>query len=61
LAVVDVVMAGAADHEGLAAAFRHEFCPLRSGSVCGVVEIGQFADVMDLDGVRLLADLTFAR
>jgi len=55
---MDGVVAGYADHEGFASPFRHEFGPhglCRSGSA----EVGEFADVVNNNIARLLADLTF--
>jgi hypothetical protein len=52
--VVDGVMAGVADHEGLSPFPGHEVRPCRL--VCsGLVELGEFADLVDLHLSRFLA------
>ncbi|HET6919827.1 MAG TPA: hypothetical protein VFI46_10225 [Jiangellaceae bacterium] len=53
---MDEFVAGGADHEGFAASFGHEFCP------CGLrlsrlVEVGEFADVVDVHRAGVLAHL----
>jgi hypothetical protein len=54
---VDVFAAAAADHEGLAPSHGHEVHP--GGFLCaaGLVEIGELADVVNLQVHRLPADL----
>ena len=48
LPCVDGVVAGLADHEGLALPFCHELCPRGLwSSRCD--EVGEFADLVDLD------------
>jgi len=56
LPVVNQVMTRAADHQRFAAFGGHEFDPLRR--VPGHVEVGEFPDVVDIDLVRVAADLT---
>jgi len=54
---MDVGVAGAADHEGLATPPCHDLHPLRSLGRSGLVEIGQLADLVDLHPIRFPADL----
>jgi hypothetical protein len=56
---VDEVVAAAADHEGLAAASVHGLRPVGL-RLSGPVEIGERADVVDLNAVRSLAELASA-
>jgi hypothetical protein len=44
---VGVLVAGAADHEGLAAPLGHEVHPRGSVGPTGAVEIGELAEVVD--------------
>src|SRR3954447_11734406 len=55
---VDVLVAGATDHERLAASFCHEVDPGGPVGPIGPVEVGELADVVDLNvrpGVAELA------
>ena len=54
---VDVFVASAADHQGLAPSHGHEVHPGGFVPVAGLVEIGEFANVVDLKARRGLADL----
>ena len=46
---MDGVVAGLADHEGLASPFRHELCPRGLWSFrCG--QVSEFADLVHIDG-----------
>ena len=45
---MDVLVAAAADHQGLAAPHGHQAHPCRSFASARLVEIGEFADVVDL-------------
>jgi len=58
---MDVRMAGAADHEGLAALSRHQRHPLGLVSLSGLFEVSELADLVDLHLVRLPADLAPSR
>ena len=44
-----MLVAGGADHEGLAAPFGHELCPFRLWLTLSF-EVGEFSHLMDLDG-----------
>ncbi len=54
---VDVFMAAAADHEGLAPSHRHQMDPRGPLTASGPVEISELADVVDLKVRPCLADL----
>jgi hypothetical protein len=56
LSGVDMIVAGLADHNGFASPFRHGLCP-RGLVWPSCVEIGQFADLVDLHRVRAVAEL----
>ena len=58
---MDVLVAAAAGDQGLASSHRHEAHPGRSFGPAGPVEVGEFADVVNLHLTRLLADLTNVR
>ena len=55
---VDVLVAGAADDQGLPSSFRHEVHPGGLLRTAGPVEIGEFADVVNLEVLPRGADLT---
>src|SRR5206468_11136931 len=57
---VDVVMAGGADDEGFASSSGHDCCPRGLGRA-EWSEIGEGADVMDVHGSGLLAELALSR
>ena len=50
-------MAAGADHEGLASPLGHESHPLGLFWLSGLVELGEFADLMHAHLVRLSAEL----
>ena len=54
---MDVVVAGRADHEGLASSSRHEVRPWRLW-LPRSAEVGELADVVDFDLAGVLAQLT---
>ena len=54
---MNVLVAAAADHEGLASSHGHEVHPGGFVRPAGLVEIGEFADVVNLQVPRVLADL----
>ena len=54
---MDVLVAAAADHQGLAAPHGHQAYPCRCFASARLVEIGEFADVVDLQAHRARADL----
>jgi hypothetical protein len=56
LSGVNVLMAGRADHQGLAPLTCHQLCPRRR-SRTGLSEIGQLADLVHLHRIRPLAHL----
>jgi hypothetical protein len=59
---MDVLMAPVADDQGLAAARGHPLDPQRSLPASGPIQIGETADVMDLEGPFLgAAVLAFLR
>jgi hypothetical protein len=51
-------MAGTADHEGLASSSGHEVHPCGSFASAGAVEVGELADVGNLEALLGVADLT---
>jgi hypothetical protein len=57
---VDVIMAGGADHEGLAPSIRHDLGPPGLARA-GRVEIRELADLMNLDIARGAAKLAGVR
>src|SRR6266508_6019578 len=54
---MDVVMAGLADHEGFASSSSHDLHPAGLVRLAGTDEVGECADVMNLNGSRVVADL----
>ena len=58
---MDAGVAGFADHEGLASPSRHDLHPLGWIGLSGLVEIGELADLVHADLVRLPAELTPSR
>jgi hypothetical protein len=54
---VDVLVAWAADDQGLASPHGHEVHPGGFGPAAGLVEVGEFADVVHLEAGPRLADL----
>ena len=55
---MDVLVAGATDHEGLAPSLGHEVHPCGSLGSARSVEIRELPDVVDLEVLPCLADLT---
>jgi hypothetical protein len=55
---VDVLVAAFADHEGFAFPHGHQVHPRRPFSPSWLVEIGEFADVVDLESGTPFAYLT---
>jgi hypothetical protein len=54
---MDALVAGTADYEGLAASLGHEMHPCGSFTSAGAVEIGELADVVNLEALLGVADL----
>ena len=54
---MDVLVAGTADHQGLASPFGHELYPSGFLPLARPVEVGELADVMDLQLLGCSAQL----